>query len=76
DIVLHPGMVFTIEPMINQGKANVKTLGPNKKHPGNTIFPVKTADRKLSAQWEHMLAVTDDGYEILTLGPGEEPVLP
>jgi methionyl aminopeptidase len=76
DIVLQPGMVFTIEPMINQGKANVKTLGPNKKHPGNTIFPVKTADRKLSAQWEHMLAVTDDGYEIMTLRPGEEPVLP
>ena len=76
NIVLQEGMVFTIEPMINQGKASVKTLGPNKKYPNNTIFPVKTSDRKLSAQWEHTIAVTKDGYEVLTLRPGETPVLP
>ena len=76
DIVLKPGMVFTIEPMINQGSKAVKTLGPNKKHPNNTIFPVKTQDRKLSAQWEHTIAVTPTGYEVLTLRPGETPVLP
>jgi methionyl aminopeptidase len=74
--VLKEGMVFTIEPMINQGSAAIKTLGPNKKHPDNTIFPVKTVDRKLSAQWEHTIAVTADGYEVLTLRPGEKPVLP
>lgn len=76
DIILEEGMVFTIEPMINQGKSNVKTLGPNKKYPENTIFPVKTSDRKLSAQWEHTIAVTKDGYEVLTLRPDEKPVLP
>jgi len=76
ETVLKPGMVFTIEPMINQGSKAVKTLGPNKKHPNNTIFPVKTQDRKLSAQWEHTIAVTPTGYEVLTLRPGETPVLP
>lgn len=75
-IVLQEGMVFTIEPMINQGSHHVKTLGPNKKHPNNTIFPVKTVDRKLSAQWEHTIAVTKTGYEVLTLRPNETPVLP
>ncbi|WP_319557598.1 type I methionyl aminopeptidase [Thiomicrorhabdus sp.] len=68
DIVLKPGMVFTIEPMINLGKAAVRLLGDN--------WTVITKDRKLSAQWEHMLAVTEDGYEIFTLRQGEEPVLP
>lgn len=76
NIILQEGMVFTIEPMINQGKSNVKTLGPNKKYPNNTIFPVKTSDRKLSAQWEHTIAVTKEGYEVLTLRPNEQMVLP
>ena len=58
-LVLEAGMTFTIEPMINQGKAKVKT-----KKDGWTVV---TADKKLSAQWEHTIAVTADGYEVLTL---------
>lgn len=65
DIVLKPGMVFTIEPMINMGKADVKLLPDN--------WTVVTKDRKLSAQWEHTLAVTEDGYEIFTLRQNEKP---
>ncbi|MDG6773005.1 type I methionyl aminopeptidase [Thiomicrorhabdus sp. ZW0627] len=68
NIVLKPGMVFTIEPMINLGKADVKLLGDN--------WTVVTKDRKLSAQWEHTLAVTEDGYEIFTMRKDEVPVLP
>lgn len=56
---LKEGMTFTIEPMINQGKAKVKT-----KKDGWTVV---TADKKLSAQWEHTIAVTADGFEVLTL---------
>ena len=67
-IVLKPGMVFTIEPMINLGKAGVKVLGDN--------WTVVTKDRKLSAQWEHTLVVTETGYEIFTLRTDEKPVLP
>jgi methionyl aminopeptidase len=53
-----PGLVFTIEPMINQGTWKVKTLKDK--------WTVVTADDKLSAQWEHTLVVTETGYEILT----------
>ena len=56
---LKPGMTFTIEPMINQGRAKTKT-----KKDGWTVV---TADRKLSAQWEHTILVTETGYEVLTL---------
>lgn len=58
-LVLQEGMTFTIEPMINQGKAKVKT-----KKDGWTVV---TSDKKLSAQWEHTIAVTSTGYEVLTL---------
>ena len=58
-LALKEGMVFTIEPMINQGKAKVKF-----KKDGWTVV---TSDKKLSAQWEHTVAVTSDGYEVLTL---------
>ncbi len=58
-LVLREGMTFTIEPMVNQGKARVKT-----KKDGWTVV---TADKKLSAQWEHTIAVTADGFEVLTL---------
>lgn len=58
-LVLEEGMTFTIEPMINLGKRHVKLL--------NDEWTVVTKDRKLSAQWEHTLAVTKDGVEILTL---------
>ncbi|MEO0422985.1 MAG: M24 family metallopeptidase, partial [Pseudomonadota bacterium] len=61
---LEEGMTFTIEPMINQGKAKVKT-----KKDGWTVV---TADRKLSAQWEHTVAVTSDGVEVLTLRQEED----
>ena len=55
---LSPGMVFTIEPMINIGKAEVEILSDG--------WTALTLDRELSAQWEHTLAVTQDGVEILT----------
>ncbi len=56
---LKPGMTFTIEPMLNAGKAAVKLL-PDQ-------WTVVTKDHKLTAQWEHTIAVTETGYEILTL---------
>lgn len=61
---LRPGMVFTIEPMINEGTYEVELM-PDK-------WTALTKDRKLSAQYEHTIAVTDDGVEILTPYPGEE----
>ena len=62
-LVLQPGMTFTIEPMINEGTRHTKVLPDG--------WTVVTKDRKLSAQWEHMIAVTDDGFEVLTLSPAE-----
>jgi len=56
---LKAGMVFTIEPMVNIGKAGVKTLADN--------WTVVTRDKSLTAQFEHTLAVTETGCEILTL---------
>jgi methionyl aminopeptidase len=56
---LRPGMVFTIEPMINEGTYEVEVMKDK--------WTALTKDRKLSAQYEHMLAVTKDGCEILTL---------
>lgn len=60
-LVLKPGMVFTIEPMVNLGKAKVKELKDG--------WTVITADHSLSAQWEHMVAVTDQGFELLSPWP-------
>ncbi|AAO90891.2 type I methionyl aminopeptidase [Coxiella burnetii] len=62
--VLRPGMTFTIEPMINAGKRYVKLL--------NDDWTVVTKDRRLSAQWEHTLAVTETGYEVFTLRKDEK----
>lgn len=62
DLVLEPGMFFTIEPMINTGHYATKVL----KTDGWTAV---TRDRSLSAQFEHSLAVTEDGFEIFTLSP-------
>ena len=62
-MALKPGMTFTIEPMINAGNRHVRLLGD--------AWTVITKDRKLSAQWEHTLAVTEDGYEVLTLRKDE-----
>ncbi|UJJ30778.1 type I methionyl aminopeptidase [Halopseudomonas maritima] len=56
---LQEGMTFTIEPMINQGRPETRLLGDN--------WTAITKDRKLSAQWEHTILVTADGYEVLTL---------
>lgn len=62
-LTLEPGMTFTIEPMINQGRRQTKV-----RRDGWTVV---TKDKKLSAQWEHTILVTEDGYEVLTLRPGE-----
>jgi methionyl aminopeptidase len=60
---LEAGMTFTIEPMINAGKRHVKLLPDN--------WTVVTKDHSLSAQWEHTVLVTKDGFEVLTLRAGE-----
>ncbi|KPV41723.1 methionine aminopeptidase [Thiohalorhabdus denitrificans] len=62
-LTLEPGMVFTIEPMINAGKRHVKLLKDG--------WTVVTKDHSPSAQWEHTLVVTEDGYEVLTQLPGD-----
>jgi methionyl aminopeptidase len=64
---LKPGMTFTIEPMVNAGKRDIKEMGD-----GWTII---TRDHSLSAQWEHTVLVTPTGYEVLTLSEGS-PALP
>lgn len=58
-LIMLPGMVFTIEPMINAGKFRCKTLSNG--------WTVVTADGSLSAQWEHTIAVTENGFDILTI---------
>lgn len=63
---LEPGMTFTIEPMINQGKAAIKNV---TKDNWTVAY---TADRRLSAQWEHTILVTESGFEILTLREEEK----
>lgn len=63
-LVLQEGMLFTIEPMLNAGKKQNKVLPDG--------WTVVTKDHSLSAQWEHMVAVTKDGYEILTPWPEHE----
>lgn len=62
---LERGMVFTVEPMVNQGTRQVATRPDG--------WTVVTADGKLSAQFEHTVAVTDGGVEVLTLRAGETP---
>lgn len=64
---LKEGMTFTIEPMINQGKRHCKLL-PDE-------WTVVTKDHKLSAQWEHTILVTSDGYEVLTLRQEEHGLI-
>jgi methionyl aminopeptidase len=60
-VTLEPGMFFTIEPMINAGKYQTKVLQDG--------WTAVTRDRSLSAQFEHSIAVTEDGFEIFTLSP-------
>ncbi len=64
-LALEPGMTFTIEPMINAGKRQVKLLKDG--------WTVVTKDHSLSAQWEHTILVTETGHEILTLRQEEQP---
>ena len=63
---LQPGMIFTIEPMINAGRREIRELGDG--------WTIVTKDRSLSAQWEHTVLVTDTGYEVLTLSAGYPPL--
>jgi methionyl aminopeptidase len=68
---LVPGMIFTIEPMINAGRRDVKEdRNARRPYDGWTIV---TRDRSLSAQWEHSVLVTESGYEILTCSAGSPP---
>ena len=62
-VELRAGMTFTIEPMINQGKRHARVLADG--------WTVVTKDRSLSAQWEHTVLVTEDGFELLTLSDGQ-----
>ena len=64
-VVLETGMIFTIEPMINAGKAAIRELGDG--------WTIVTKDHSLSAQWEHTILVTDSGYEVLTVSEGSRP---
>lgn len=59
--MIKTGMIFTIEPMINQGRRHVKHMPDG--------WTAITKDRSLSAQWEHTILVTDNGYEVLTISP-------
>jgi methionyl aminopeptidase len=59
-VKLKAGMTLTIEPMVNAGKKEVKLLPDN--------WTVVTKDHSLSAQWEHTILITKDGFEVLTLG--------
>ena len=63
-LALEPGMTITIEPMLNAGKRHVKLL-PDQ-------WTVVTKDRSLSAQWEHTLLVTQEGFEVLTKRPEDD----
>ena len=62
--VLEPGMFFTIEPMVNLGRAETKTLADD--------WTAVTRDKSLSAQFEHSIGVTEDGYEIFTLSAADK----
>ncbi|HEX8886608.1 MAG TPA: type I methionyl aminopeptidase, partial [Noviherbaspirillum sp.] len=59
---LEAGMIFTVEPMINAGRRDIREMGDG--------WTIKTKDRSLSAQWEHTVLVTETGYEVLTVSPG------
>jgi methionyl aminopeptidase len=66
--MLVPGMCFTIEPMVNAGRRDIKEAGDG--------WTIVTKDRSLSAQWEHTVLVTETGYEVLTLSAGSPPPPP
>ncbi len=62
---LVPGMVFTIEPMVNAGRREIREMTDG--------WTIVTRDRSLSAQWEHTVLVTETGYEVFTLSAGSPP---
>jgi methionyl aminopeptidase len=62
---LVPGMIFTIEPMINAGRRDIREMPDG--------WTIVTRDRSLSAQWEHTVLVTETGYEVLTVSAGSPP---
>ena len=66
-MTMQAGMIFTVEPMINAGKRDIRMLGDG--------WTVVTADHSLSAQWEHTVLVTETGYEVLTVSAGT-PAMP
>ena len=59
------GMMFTVEPMINLGRRDIRETGDG--------WTIVTKDRSLSAQWEHTVLVTETGYEVMTLSAGSPP---
>ncbi|RYY91662.1 MAG: M24 family metallopeptidase, partial [Alphaproteobacteria bacterium] len=61
DLPLKPGMIFTVEPMINLGRPDVALLSDG--------WTAVTRDRSLSAQYEHSIGITETGVEIFTLSP-------
>jgi methionyl aminopeptidase len=65
-IKLVEGMTFTIEPMINAGRRDIRQM--------NDGWTIVTKDHSLSAQWEHTVLVTASGYEVLTVSAGTPPV--
>jgi methionyl aminopeptidase len=62
---LLPGMIFTVEPMVNAGRPGIRCLADG--------WTIVTADHSLSAQWEHTVLVTADGFEVLTVSAGTPP---
>jgi methionyl aminopeptidase len=62
---LKAGMIFTVEPMINAGKRDIKQMPDG--------WTIVTKDRSLSAQWEHTVLVTETGYEVMTVSAGSPP---
>lgn len=64
-MVLEPGMTFTVEPMINAGKAAIRELADG--------WTIVTKDHSLSAQWEHTVLVTESGYQVLTVSSNSPP---
>jgi len=61
-LTLKPGMIFTVEPMINAGKPDIRPMADG--------WTIVTKDHSLSAQWEHTVLVTDNGFEVLTVSSG------
>jgi len=65
-LTLAPGMIFTVEPMINAGRPAIRELADG--------WTIVTKDHSLSAQWEHTVLVTESGFEVLTVSAGAPPM--